>query len=126
MLPDELGEEDYCYLTTTGRKSGRPHTVEIWFALSGLNLYMLSGSGRSDWVRNIRHNPEVTVRIAGASFQGRGYVVEDAAEDDLARRLLFDKYRPRYEGDLTRWRRTALPVAVGLGGPPVGAHREAP
>lgn len=119
MLPDGLSGEDYCYLTTTGRKSGRPHTIEIWFSLSGLNLYMLSGGGdRSDWVRNIQSTPEVTVRIGGSSFQGWGYMVEDPEEEELARKLLFDKYQPRYAGDLTRWRGSALPVAVGLGGPP--------
>ena len=26
-------DEDYCYLTTTGRISGRPREIEIWFAL---------------------------------------------------------------------------------------------
>lgn len=45
-------------------------------------------------------------------------MVEDAEEGDLARRLLFDKYQPRSAGDLTRWRRSALPVAMSLDGPP--------
>jgi hypothetical protein len=31
-----------------------------------------------------------------------------------ARRLLFEKYQGRYSGDLSRWRTTALPVAVDL------------
>ncbi len=32
--PDaSLAGESYCYLTTTGRKSGEPRTIEIWFAL---------------------------------------------------------------------------------------------
>ncbi len=119
MSPDELAGEDYCYLTTTGRKTGRPHTIEIWFALSGSNLYMLSGGGdRSDWVRNIRRIPEATVRIGGSSFPVWGYMVEDAEEGELARRLLFDKYQPRSAEDLTRWRRSALPVAMSLDGPP--------
>jgi len=50
-----LGSDDYLYLTTTGRHSGNPHRVEIWFALSGATAYLLSGRGeRSDWVRNLR------------------------------------------------------------------------
>src|SRR5215210_3089845 len=28
-----LAEENFCYLTTTGRITGRPHEIEIWFAL---------------------------------------------------------------------------------------------
>ena len=31
--PREHAAEQYCYLTTTGRVSGRPHEIEIWFAV---------------------------------------------------------------------------------------------
>jgi deazaflavin-dependent oxidoreductase (nitroreductase family) len=111
-----LGEQDYCYLTTTGRVTGRPHTIEIWFGLEGDTLYMLSGGGRSsDWVKNLLRSPEVEVRIADQTRSGRARVVEEQGEDGRARRLLFEKYRERYSGDLTRWRTTALPVAVELG-----------
>lgn len=115
MYPDELAGEDYCYLTTTGRVTGRLHTIEIWFALFGPRLYMLSGGGdRADWVKNLRQAPQVEVCIEGSSFQGRGYVVEGGEEQARARRLLFDKYQPRTNGDLSRWRDAALPVAVVL------------
>jgi hypothetical protein len=30
---DDQGAAPFCYLTTAGRVSGRPHSVEIWFAL---------------------------------------------------------------------------------------------
>ena len=113
---DHLADEDYCYLTTTGRVTGRPHEIEIWFSLQNSTLYMLSGAGdRSDWVKNLRHIPEATVRIADSKFRGRGRIVEEAEEEKLARRLLFEKYQPRTGGDLSRWRRSALPVAVDLG-----------
>jgi deazaflavin-dependent oxidoreductase (nitroreductase family) len=96
--------------------TGRPHTVEIWFGLEGDTLYMLSGGGReSDWVKNLSRSPEVEVRIGGETRPGRARVVEDTDEDERARRLLFEKYHERYTGDLTRWRSTALPVAVDLG-----------
>ena len=26
-------DDNYCYLTTTGRKSGSPHEIEIWFGI---------------------------------------------------------------------------------------------
>ena len=110
----DLAEQDFCYLTTTGRVTGKPHTIEIWFGLNGHTLYMLSG-GRdsSDWVKNIRRQPKVEVQIDGLSFRGAGRVVEDPEEDALSRRLLVGKYR-RGSGDLAKWGRTALPVAVDL------------
>jgi deazaflavin-dependent oxidoreductase (nitroreductase family) len=115
-MPDlrALANEDFCYLTTTGRVTGRPHEIEMWFAMDGETLYMLSGGrDRSDWVKNLQYTPEVTVRIAGEHFEGRARVVEDPQEDELARRLLVEKHESR-PGSLSNWRRTALPVAVEL------------
>jgi deazaflavin-dependent oxidoreductase (nitroreductase family) len=110
-----LADEDYCYLETTGRVSGRPREIEIWFGLDGATLYMLSGGGdRSDWVRNLMRDPRVSVRIADETRRGRARVVEDPEEAARSRRLLGDKYAPRYSGDLDRWQREALPVAVDL------------
>jgi deazaflavin-dependent oxidoreductase (nitroreductase family) len=109
-----LAHEDFCYLTTTGRATGRPHEIEIWFAIEDQTLYMLSGGrDRSDWVKNLRRTPQVTVRITSERFDGHARVVEDPEEDDLARRLLIEKYE-RNPGSLDNWRRTALPVAVDL------------
>ena len=110
-----LASEPFCYVTTTGRVSGRPHEIEIWFALADSTLYILSGGGdRSDWVRNLIRAPETTVRIGEREFAGRGRIVTDVDEDHLARRLLLDKYRPGYQGDLSGWGGSALPVAIDL------------
>jgi deazaflavin-dependent oxidoreductase (nitroreductase family) len=112
-----LASEDYCYLTTTGRVSGEPREIEIWFGLAGDTLYMLSGGGdRSNWVKNLSGDPAVTVRIAGTTIEGRARIVQGQEEDAIARRVLLDKYRPRYGGDLADWGRTALPIAVDLAG----------
>ena len=110
-----LADDDFCYVTTTGRITGKPHTIEIWFALECGRLYLLAGGReRADWVRNIGRAPEVRVRIGGAEMRGRGRIVESVGEDALARRLLVEKYGPRYSGDLSAWGREALPVAVEL------------
>jgi deazaflavin-dependent oxidoreductase (nitroreductase family) len=106
-----LAGESYCYLTTTGRVSGEPREIEIWFALDGTTLYMLSGGrDRSDWVKNLLREPRVTVRIADRTFDGRARVVEDAR----ARELVFEKFAPTYSGDLTDWRHSSLPIGVDL------------
>jgi deazaflavin-dependent oxidoreductase (nitroreductase family) len=125
-LGADLAEEDFCYLTTTGRVSGEPREIEIWFGLvlpetaprppgRGATLYMLSGGqDRSNWVRNLLREPSVTVRIGSLTRPGRARVVEEPEEDEMARRLLYDKYSKSYSGDLDDWRRTALPIAVDL------------
>jgi deazaflavin-dependent oxidoreductase (nitroreductase family) len=117
VIDDELSGEAYCYVTTTGRRTGRQHTIEIWFGVEGQTLYVMAGGReRSDTVRNLRERPELRVRIGDTTFEGRARVLEaDTPEDALARRLLLDKYAPGYSGSLEDWGRTALPVAIDLG-----------
>ena len=109
-----LAAEQYCYLTTTGRTSGEPREIEIWFGLDGESLYLMSGGrDRSHWVRNMRKEPAVSVRIGDLTLAGRAReVVAGSEEDALARRLLVEKYNPGYERDLTEWGRDSLPIAV--------------
>jgi deazaflavin-dependent oxidoreductase (nitroreductase family) len=103
--------EPYCYLTTTGRVSGQPREIEIWFALEGDTVYLLSGGGdRADWVRNLRRDPRVSVRIGDETFAATARVVSDPDEDARARQLVTGKY-DRLESE---WRRTGLPVALDL------------
>lgn len=112
--PDRLASEQYCYLTTTGRRTGQPHTIEIWFGIRDGRLFMLSGNrDQSDWVRNLRLNPAVQVRVGNETRAGTARVIEDPEEDALIRRLLAAKYQSWREGDqLSTWAQTALPVAV--------------
>jgi len=111
----DLADDDFCYLTTTGRRSGRAHTIEIWFALQGQTIYLLSGGrDRSDWVKNAQRRPEVQVRIREQVFSGQARLVTDGQEDTLARKIVYDKYTPRDSDDLSDWARTSLPVAVDL------------
>lgn len=109
--------EEFCYLTTVGRVSGQRHEIEIWFALDGGALYMLAG-GRdsSDWVKNIRREPAVTVRIRDHVWSGRGRIVDEtSAEATRARELVGLKYDEWQPGQpQTGWTWQSLPVAVDL------------
>ena len=108
-------DADYCYLTTVGRVTGKPHTIEIWFAIEGTTLYVLAGGReKADFVRNAKKTPAVGVRIGRKRFASTARIVRKRSEDALARRLLLEKYGPRYSGDLDDWGRTALPVAFDL------------
>ena len=119
-----LAEKRYCYLTTTGRVSGEPREIEIWFGLRDSTLFMLAeGRERSNWVRNLIASPEVKLRIGERTFAGRARIVAAGTDEDAtARRLLFDKYSPVYSGDLAEWRDTALVVAVDLPQEPGGGE----
>ncbi len=112
--------EPYAYLTTIGCRTGRPHRIEIWFAAWEGRVYLLSGGGeRSDWVRNLQANAQVTVELGDETHAGAARVLQAGTdEDQRARELLVGKYR---EGDnLDEWGRAALPVVIEFsadGGP---------
>ena len=111
-----LTAEDYCYLTTTGRVTGNPHEIEIWFGLNDTTLYLLSGGReKSDWVKNLLKNPTVTVRIEKHTFAGVARLVKDEQEETTARYMLAEKYQEWENGKtLSEWARTALVVGIDL------------
>jgi deazaflavin-dependent oxidoreductase (nitroreductase family) len=111
---DALDGEQFCHLTTTGRVSGRPHKIEIWFAAHAGRVYLLSELGeRSDWVKNLRREPGVGLRIGSVTFRARARVAAPGDEDALARRLIAAKYEDWHEGEaLPNWAQTATPVVI--------------
>ena len=110
-----LKHENYCYFTTTGRVTGSPHEIEIWFGLNNTSLYLMSGDGKSDWMKNLLKNPVVTVRVADRTFNATARLVQDETEQMLARNLLADKYNERRaNGSLSKWARTAIVVGLDI------------
>ena len=111
--PALWASEPFLYVTTVGRRTGRAHRIEVWFAEHGGRLYLLSGGrDRADWVRNLKVNERVTVELGNESHQGVARAVEaGTAEDQLARDLLVGKYADS-EDDLEEWGRTSLPIVI--------------
>lgn len=108
-----LRKDDYCYLTTIGRVSGRPHEIEIWFGVQNNSIYLMAGNHKSDWVKNLIKAPDVAVRIAKHHFTGKARIVKNEQEEIIVRNLLADKYKEREaDGSLSEWAQTALPIAI--------------
>ena len=113
MPPIDLAQfekEEYCYLATRGRNTGKPHEIEIWFVVHEGAIYLMSGGGeKSDWVKNLLKDPKVTLRIAGKTFPAAAQV---KTGDAMAiRNLMADKYGEREsDGSLSEWAKTALAV----------------
>ena len=106
-----------CYLQTVGRTSGQPRTIEIWFATDGERLFLLSGGrDRAHWVRNLRANPRVRIRLGGRSLDGTARIIEGQERDQAARQMLAAKYQGWMPGrPLSAWASTSLPVEVTFG-----------
>ena len=111
---DDLDAEEFCYVTTVGRRTGKPHTIEIWFSAVGNTIYILSDGGeRSDWVRNVIADPAVVVKIGETAYRGTGRIEMSADEAARACVSIPAKYAHREEG-LEEWAITAFPVAIDL------------
>ena len=77
-------EPEYLYLTTTGRRSGRPREIEIWFTQRNGRYHVIAEhQTRAQWVQNLLMEPRVTIRVADATFTALARVVDPAAEPEL-------------------------------------------
>jgi deazaflavin-dependent oxidoreductase (nitroreductase family) len=108
-------DEAFCYLTTTGRRTGRLPTIEIWFVAAAGSVHLMAGGGESaDWVRNLRADPAVRLRVGEREWAATARVVAGGtAEDTDARRRMLAKYATSPD-DLAGWGRSALVVAIDL------------
>lgn len=116
QLDESLVSESFCYLTTTGRRTRRPHEIEIWFVMQEADVYLLAEPGyRADWVQNLVADERVQLRIADRFWDGVASVVAGAADDGVVRRAMAVKYQGWEEGrPLSDWARSALLVKVRL------------
>jgi deazaflavin-dependent oxidoreductase (nitroreductase family) len=86
----------FIYVTTTGRASGLPREIEIWFVEAKGKYYILAEKFHSaQWVRNIEKNPRVRVRLGDRNFDGTARVLDpqrDAETWQMAQNLARKKY----------------------------------
>jgi deazaflavin-dependent oxidoreductase (nitroreductase family) len=81
----ERADVQYLYLTTVGRRTGLPREIEIWFTERDGRFYIIAEHGeRANWVRNIRENQRVGVRVGELQFNGTARLVDDEREPELA------------------------------------------
>ena len=111
-------EDSFCYVTTRGRTTGRPHEIEIWFGVVDGNLYLISGGGeRSDWVKNLRADSTAQVRVRTETIEATARFVTDPTERDRAAKHLAAKYQGWEEGEeLSEWATNGLVIALAQRG----------
>lgn len=83
-------------ITTTGRQSGQPRRIEIWFHNLGGRIYISGLPGRRNWYANLAANPEFVFHL------------KETARVDLPARA-------RLVTDLTERRRVLRELLTGIG-----------
>ena len=80
-------------ITTTGRKSGKPHTRPIWYVVDDGRILVQSGQdGKTDWYLNVKKTPAVTLKADRYTFRARGRLLTDEKDVERVRALFLDKY----------------------------------
>src|ERR1700728_2067278 len=82
------GDEDavLVLLTTTGERSGKPHTTPVCVQEDGDRLIVAGTMGgrpiHPQWYRNLLANPELTVEYRGDTYQAKATTVLNGPDRD--------------------------------------------
>ena len=107
-------------ITTTGRKSGRPHRVEIGFHVLDDGLFIAGIPGRRDWLANLAANPQFTFHLK-ESVQMDIPATATLITAESKRREVFAKLAERRQGerpmDVDAWVEDSPLIQVELHAP---------
>jgi deazaflavin-dependent oxidoreductase (nitroreductase family) len=74
-------------LTTTGARSGQPHTTPMTYVTDGDRVLVIASNAGAvrhpDWYLNLVANPAVTVELHDETFRARAVVAEGEEYDRL-------------------------------------------
>jgi deazaflavin-dependent oxidoreductase (nitroreductase family) len=88
-----VASEKFVHITTTGRRTGKPHTVEVWFAVNDGKVYLSHEGEETDWMKNIKSNEQVAFEIGGNGFTGNARYLDDLDEEAWTGKVaLYEKY----------------------------------
>ena len=83
----KMGEMQQVLLTTTGRKSGRPHTVALGTIPEGDGWIVIGSNGGADadpnWWLNMVANPDVTIQVNDQVSKARMEPINPADRDRI-------------------------------------------
>jgi deazaflavin-dependent oxidoreductase (nitroreductase family) len=77
--------EGFGVLTMTGRRIGKPRRKCVRAIRRGDRVYIVSIKPNSAWLKNVRANPNVRLRIRGGTFDGVVREVRGTPEEERAR-----------------------------------------
>jgi deazaflavin-dependent oxidoreductase (nitroreductase family) len=88
--------EEFLYLTTTGRVTGKSREIEIWFVEYDNKFFIFAEHReRADWVKNIAQNPHVYVRVGQRAMDAAARVLDaerDRSAHQITQKLMREKY----------------------------------
>jgi deazaflavin-dependent oxidoreductase (nitroreductase family) len=92
-LKSRLSRLNEITITVTGRKSGRPISVPVWFVLEDGKLYLLPVSGSdTQWYKNVLKNPSIRLDAGRDAAELKAVPVTDPKQVAS----IAEKFRAKY------------------------------
>jgi deazaflavin-dependent oxidoreductase (nitroreductase family) len=89
---EAVKKEKLIHVSTVGRKTGKAHTVEVWFAVADGAIYFSHEGAPTDWMKNIDANARVGVKIGKLKFEADAKIVKSGAPRESGKKALYEKY----------------------------------
>jgi deazaflavin-dependent oxidoreductase (nitroreductase family) len=81
-------QQQFLYLTTTGWKTGKKYTIEIWFVSYTDKYYVMSEcKEKAHWVQNIIDDPRVLLTVNSKSFEGVARIIDKHNDSMLSKEI---------------------------------------
>jgi deazaflavin-dependent oxidoreductase (nitroreductase family) len=92
-LNERLSRYRQLNITVTGRKSGRPISIPVWFVSEGGTLFLLPVQGSdTQWYKNVLKNPAIHIDARGAEADLTVVPVTDQKQVST----VVEKFRHKY------------------------------
>ena len=94
-LKNRLSRSREINITVTGRKSGRPISIPVWFVLEGDKLYLLPVQGSdTQWYKNALKNPSIQIKSGGEKTELKVTPITDPKQVPSVAEKFRAKYGP--------------------------------
>ena len=110
-LADRLARYREIHLTVTGRTSGKPNTIPVWFVLEERTLYLVPVQGLdTQWYKNVLKNPAIHIEARGAKGDFQAVPITDSKRVAS----IVEKFREKYGAADVKKYYSKIDAAVGI------------
>ena len=89
-LSGQLANSHILLLTTTGTRSGRPHTIPLGYGMDGKRYVAVAANAGApdhpDWYHNLRTHPDVVIELGSERFPARAWIAEGVERERILAR----------------------------------------
>ena len=106
---DWRNDSSVLLLTTTGRRSGQPHTTPLIYGRSGDDYLVVASKGGSDehpaWYLNLQEHPEAEVQVLADRFRARARTATPEERPEMWREMVshwpdYDAYQRKTDREI--------------------------